>query len=73
MLVFVLILQHEIMFVFISLFTSCSLFKELKPPNLYCVTAPCGDKSLSYIHSIKKPSFEAQKSKAFQKQVSKHD
>ncbi|KAL7985030.1 hypothetical protein Chor_003600 [Crotalus horridus] len=43
--------------------------KELKLPNLYCVTAPCGDKSLSYIHSIKKPSFEAQKSKAFQKQV----
>ncbi|XP_015681891.1 uncharacterized protein C1orf87-like, partial [Protobothrops mucrosquamatus] len=42
--------------------------KELKPPNLYCVTAPCGDKSLSYIHSIKKTSFEAQKSKAFQKQ-----
>ncbi|KAK9404193.1 putative protein C1orf87 like [Crotalus adamanteus] len=42
--------------------------KELKPPNLYCVTAPCGDKSLSYIHSIKKPSFEAHKSKAFQKQ-----
>ncbi|KAM3840692.1 uncharacterized protein C1orf87 homolog [Vipera latastei] len=43
--------------------------KELKPPNLYCVTAPCGDKSLSYIHSIKKPSFEAQKSKTFQKQA----
>ncbi|KAG8132477.1 hypothetical protein E2320_010336 [Naja naja] len=36
--------------------------KEQKPLNLYCVTAPCGDKSLSYIHSIKKPSFEAQNS-----------
>ncbi|XP_026579752.1 uncharacterized protein C1orf87-like, partial [Pseudonaja textilis] len=36
--------------------------KEQKPLNLYCVTAPCGDKSLSYIHSIKKPSLEAQNS-----------
>ncbi|ETE67462.1 putative protein C1orf87, partial [Ophiophagus hannah] len=36
--------------------------KEQKPLNLYCVTAPCGDKSLSYIHSIKKPSFEDQNS-----------
>ncbi|XP_034271096.1 uncharacterized protein C1orf87 homolog isoform X1 [Pantherophis guttatus] len=42
--------------------------KELKPLNLHCVTAPCGDKSLSYIHSIKKPSFEAQNSKPFQQQ-----
>ncbi|XP_058032653.1 uncharacterized protein C1orf87 homolog [Ahaetulla prasina] len=42
--------------------------KELKSLNLHCVTAPCGDKSLSYIHSIKKPSFEAQNSKPFQQQ-----
>ncbi|XP_063155924.1 uncharacterized protein C1orf87 homolog [Candoia aspera] len=42
--------------------------KELKPLNLYCVTAPCGDRSLSYIHSIKKTSIEAQNSKQLQKQ-----
>ncbi|XP_025028647.1 uncharacterized protein C1orf87 homolog [Python bivittatus] len=42
--------------------------KELKPLNLYCVTAPCGDKSLSYIHSIKKSSIEVQNSKQLQKQ-----
>ncbi|XP_061486480.1 uncharacterized protein C1orf87 homolog isoform X2 [Rhineura floridana] len=34
--------------------------KGLKPLNTHCVTAPSGDKSLSYIHTLQKPSIEVQ-------------
>ncbi|KAJ7332655.1 hypothetical protein JRQ81_014835 [Phrynocephalus forsythii] len=32
----------------------------LRPLNTYCVTAPCGDKSLSYIHTLQQPSIGPQ-------------
>nr|XP_020645509.1 uncharacterized protein C1orf87 homolog isoform X1 [Pogona vitticeps]XP_020645510.1 uncharacterized protein C1orf87 homolog isoform X1 [Pogona vitticeps]XP_020645512.1 uncharacterized protein C1orf87 homolog isoform X1 [Pogona vitticeps] len=29
--------------------------QDLRPLNTHCVTAPCGDKSFSYIHTLQKP------------------
>ncbi|XP_042318056.1 uncharacterized protein C1orf87 homolog [Sceloporus undulatus] len=42
--------------------------KGLKPVNMHCVTAPSGDKSLSYIHTLKKPSVGPQTSGQHERQ-----
>ncbi|XP_053238619.1 uncharacterized protein C1orf87-like isoform X1 [Podarcis raffonei] len=42
--------------------------KGLKPLNTHCVTAPSGDKSLSYIHTLQKPSMETQILKQLERQ-----
>ncbi|XP_044286386.1 uncharacterized protein C1orf87 homolog [Varanus komodoensis] len=42
--------------------------KVLKPLNRHCATAPCGDKSLSYIHTHQKPSFGAQTLRQLERQ-----
>lgn len=42
------------------LIISILLIKGLRPRNTHCVTAPCGDKSLSYIHTLQIPSIEPQ-------------
>nr|XP_060629593.1 uncharacterized protein C1orf87 homolog [Anolis sagrei ordinatus] len=42
--------------------------KDLKPVNKHCVTAPSGDKSLSYIHTLKKPFVGPQTSGQLERQ-----
>ncbi|XP_053104038.1 uncharacterized protein C1orf87 homolog isoform X2 [Hemicordylus capensis] len=42
--------------------------KGLESPNMHCVTVPSGDKSLSYIHTLQKPSIGAQTLKQLERQ-----
>ncbi|KAH0618555.1 hypothetical protein JD844_017887 [Phrynosoma platyrhinos] len=43
--------------------------KGLKPGNMHCATAPSGDKSLSYIHTLKNTSIEPQTSRQHERQA----
>ncbi|XP_062974207.1 uncharacterized protein C1orf87 homolog [Elgaria multicarinata webbii] len=42
--------------------------KALKSLNIHCITAPSGDKSLSYIHTLQKPSIGAQTLRQLERQ-----